>query len=361
LSAAPAKLRNVQALRAIAALLVVGNHLPRDEGKLFGGGLLAGTGAAGATGVDLFFILSGFIMLVTTWNVFGQPGAARDFLIRRVLRIYPLWILVTLFALALNHVAPSALHLENNSPLDAVWSLLLIPHGVDPIVVVGWSLQFEMYFYLVFSAALLLVRDRLKLAIGLWIAVTLALQIAGALGGVWWLRFFGDPLAFEFMAGIGIGVLVMNRRYIRPEIFLAIGIVGAVVAIAYSARFSGFPTLPLAWFRVTCVGTFMAAIVYGAVALEARDGRIAPRWLVSLGDASYSMYLWHGYLLGALVIAFERLHPNGTLADLTFIAVAYIVVAAGSIAIYRLVEKPILKAFQRLGRMAPERTVVDSR
>ena len=91
-------------------------------------------------------------------------------------------------------------------------------------------------------------------------------------------------------------------------------------------------------------------IVYGAVGLEERFKTVAPQALITLGDASYSMYLWHGMILGAYTAVFVRLHPHGHIADAVFLALGYIVVIFGSLATYRLIEKPLISAFRKIGR-----------
>ena len=352
------KLGNVQALRAVAALMVVGDHVPREEHKLFGHGLVSGVGAAGALGVDMFFVISGFIMATTTWKTSGKPGAPRDFLLRRILRIYPLWCVVVVFTVAVNHFWPAALHVDDPSLGHIAASFLLLPQRMMPVLGVGWSLEFEMFFYLVFALALFFSRDRLPLALGVWVLATLALQWIGATTD--WLlpSFAGNPLCFEFMAGVVVAGLIRAGRIWKPELFLGIGILGVVALAIYASRYDGFGTLALTWFRTAAVGPFMVAIVYGAVGLEARDGRLAPRALTALGDASYSLYLWHGYLIGALVVVFRHFHPAGTWADLAFIVGSYAVVVAGSVVLYRLVERPLLQALQGLGRAAPEHTII---
>lgn len=352
------KLDNLQALRALAALMVVTDHVPRQEAKLFAHGLLAGVGAAGALGVDLFFVISGFIMTTTTWDAFAKRGASRDFLIRRILRVYPMWIVAVLFTLLVHRLSPAALHVDDPRLANAIPSLLLLPHGEPPVMFLGWSLEYEMFFYVVFALALCSTRARFPLAIAAWIVATLAFQAAGAVSGAWPLEFLGSPLCFEFLAGVGVAALVRTGRVGGAEAVLAIGVVGLLAVAAYSTRFEGFPGLRLAWFRTIASGPCMAAIVYGAVALETRGRFIAARPLIRLGDASYSMYLWHEYFVGALVVLTERLHPHGTTADLAFVVGAYAVTIVGSLVVYRAIERPLLRSLRRLGPLAPDRTVI---
>jgi exopolysaccharide production protein ExoZ len=351
------KLGNVQALRAVAALMVVGDHIPREEHKLFPHGLVSGFGAAGATGVDMFFVISGFIMATTTWNSFGKPGASGSFLLRRILRIYPVWIVVVLFTATLNHISPSTLHADDPSLGHILMSLTLIPQNIMPLPQGGWSLQYEMFFYLVFAIALFFSRDKLGIILACWFVATLGLQWLGVATG--WLApsFAGSPLCFEFMAGVIVAWLARTGRIWKPELFLGVGIIGVICLAIYSSRYDGFGSLELTWFRTAAVGPFMVAIVYGAVCLEAR-GKFAPRPLVALGDASYTMYLWHGYCIGAFVLVYRHLHLHGTLGDIVFLLGCYPAAIAGSVLLYNLIEKPILRALQGLGKVAPDRNII---
>jgi peptidoglycan/LPS O-acetylase OafA/YrhL len=343
------KLKSIQALRSIASLMVVGDHLPRVEGKLFHDGLMSKFGAAGAIGVDLFFVISGFIMIVTTWDAFATNGASGRFLERRVLRIYPPYWVAFLAFLCVSAIAP---HLQRAGPLNAwtvVTSLLLIPHESGPIMFVAWSLAYEMYFYLVFASALRFPRDRLRTFIATWIVATLVLNVVSFYVHNVVLSFVGNPLTFEFIAGVGIGVLVHERRVFAPRAILICGVLLTIAVAVYSSRFDGFGTYSLDWYRVVAATPGMAMIVYGAVTLEEQTRLSVASALVRMGDASYTTYLWHGMLLGTFTAAVAHFRPHGTIADAAFLLGGYAVVIVGSQIIYRIVEAPLVRLLQRAG------------
>jgi exopolysaccharide production protein ExoZ len=347
------RIQNVQALRAVAALMVIGDHLPRLEAKLFPSGLIAGWGAAGAIGVDLFFVISGFIMVVTSWEAFGAQHAGPMFLLRRIMRIFPIYWIATFTDITIAVTSPRALHTAPLTPMNILTSLFLIPQHFNPIVGVAWSLQFEMFFYLVFALVLAFTRSRLAIAIGTWIVVTFALNIISFAVPTLALQFLGSPLSLEFIAGMIIGILAMRGRFAAPRTLFAVGGLLMTAVCVYSSRFDGFGSPQLEWYRVVCAGPAVAMLVYGAVGLEERFASVAPRALVTLGDASYSMYLWHGMILGAFTTVFARLHPHGRLFDFVFLILGYIIVTLGSLATYRLIEKPLIAAFRNIGRVRP--------
>lgn len=348
------RLLNVQCLRAIAAILVIGVHAERLELRVFPTTWLHPIQAFGGAGVDLFFVISGLIMVTTTWGDFGRPGSSLTFLLRRVLRIYPMyWIIMGVY-LALHTAAPSLLHLENTSPQAIVFSLLLIPQPHDPTLVVAWTLVCEMFFYLVFAIALTMSRRAALVFFVAWIILTIALSALKPENPV--LAQIGSLYNLEFAAGAVVGYLIRTGRIVAPLTALATGIVGLAATFVYLLPFDDLPSI---WFRVGCIAVPMSLITYGAVALEVRDGRRLPRWLARIGDASYSLYLWHGFLLAAFSAFAFRLHPRGAAAHGLYLATMYAFTILASVVIYRLIERPTIKWLH--GTMEPaRRTAVDA-
>src|SRR5262249_39672775 len=140
-SAVPATLDSLQALRAVAALSVVLYHID------FIG--------RGAFGVDIFFVLSGFIICHVT------AADRQHFLLKRLIRIVPLYWARTLVVCALALAAPRLLQTTSDSWMGLLKSLFFIPYEkesgrVYPVLFLGWTLNYEMFFYVVFSIALAL-------------------------------------------------------------------------------------------------------------------------------------------------------------------------------------------------------------
>src|SRR5882724_5744170 len=215
----------LQYLRAIAALMVVCCHFVITFQPALGGphvyGLLA-------RGVDIFFVISGFVMVVTASHL--SPG---EFVRRRVARIVPLyWLLTGVVALR----AVLAPHVAKN--LQVTWpyfvkSLLFIPFAnpsagdaFRPLLVPGWSLNYEMFFYAIFALILWLARDRLLLYTGiLFVAMTVAhgfLQ-PGSVG-----YFYCDPIILEFWLGMAIG---QYYRAVRLSRWMSLALVAGGFAL----------------------------------------------------------------------------------------------------------------------------------
>src|SRR5262245_2099983 len=246
------QLRSLQTLRAVAALAVVCHHAfravtvhrPRDllwpPPPLLSGSTLVELGSAG---VDIFFVLSGFIMVYITYNARAGALTANHFLRARLLRVWPLYALATLIACAalfLGFFRTGAL------PFDLqpfrLASFLFIPsfneHGaLQPIVCVGWTLNYEILFYLCFAIALALGRERVVFT------VTLLVLLLHCLGHILPTRsvlgaFLGNDVLLEFLFGVWVGAWHHSRSLPAYPILMAV--VGAAGLIAAAALPEGF-------------------------------------------------------------------------------------------------------------------------
>lgn len=321
-----ATLISVQMLRGAAALSVVLYHVSRVSGREVA--VLAG-------GVDLFFVLSGFILWTASRR---SPLAPGPFLLRRAVRVLPLyWLLtlaVTMGALALparfSSVHPQAAHV--------VLSLLLIPHydpagGSFPIIPVGWTLSYEAAFYLLLAACL-------KLAMPARLKTLSLVLICIPLFGLAWpaaYQLIANPMFLELAAGVWLAELRLSGRWPherRSRLLLAGPLIaaGLIAFAALEAAGGGWDLWrPFLW------GPPAAAILAGTVMLE--DAAALPRlgWLRSAGDASYSLYLTQDLAIGAVLWTLPSKAPVWLLAPAAFLASLLVGAAC-----WRLVERPLL-------------------
>jgi peptidoglycan/LPS O-acetylase OafA/YrhL len=156
-------------------------------------------------------------------------------------------------------------------------------------------------------------------------------------------------MLFEFIGGIVVGVLTMRERLPASRTILGVGIAAFFVACLSNTPFAGLGNAALGWHRALTAGVAGTILVYGAVACEER-GEQAPWWLVRVGDASYTMYLFHGAVIGIVALAFARGHLHGRIADITFLVASILAVVVASLAISRLVERPLVRMFRRFGK-----------
>jgi exopolysaccharide production protein ExoZ len=360
-------LQNLQVLRFLAAAMVVLSHLEHETGD----SRLAGVAAvhdpshiSWAGGVDVFFMVSGFIMYHLTADRFGSRAYVGEFLKRRFIRVAPLYWIFT----ALMLVAIQTAHGEIHHP-DAGWrrvllSCLFLPTQRSdglfmPILGAGWTLNLEIMFYLAYGAALSLRKPvgiaALVLAffcLAVFSGPLMALQPAL---GVW-----AQPVILEFLAGILVAHLYRN-----PSLRVGRLVQLAGVALAFALMppldhltwVGPWPmpvgTQPPDWSRWLWGGA-PALLITASLMLGPQVGGLAGRVMARIGDASYALYLCHPFVLNVLALAWTRLSlpKSGWL----YIACGMLACIAAALAVHRTVEVPLLALLRR--RFEPTRAAV---
>ncbi len=320
-----------------------------------------------ASGVDIFFVISGFIMLITNRN--GTPG---KFAIRRIIRIVPLYWFLTLLLVSFALWQPAQVRATAVSAGTIAKSLLFIPYlnpghpgEVWPLLVPGWTLNLEMFFYGVF-ALVLFMPERLRVAaVGAVLGTLVLVGVAADGRGIApELLFYTDTRLLEFWLG-----MLIARQLLDDSLNLPPRLCIALLACAFGTLLTGFPVNLLATGHLThdIAADVLpaAAIILGAVCLEKRGAIGNHPWLQWLGDASYSIYLTHIFSLGAARFAWHAmgLERDGFAYAAGFAVFGMVLVVAGAALIYRLVEVPVLAALQNLtgrGQRVPAATTASS-
>lgn len=326
-------LYGIQYLRAFAALAVVVFHAAERTGQHF---------AIGAAGVDVFFVVSGFIMMAISDR---RPTTPVAFLRDRLLRIAPsYWIVTGIMILG------AAAGLFPNLTLDAAHVLgsfffipVASPNGghLWPVLVQGWTLNYEIFFYAVFAVALVL-RSRLRLVALTTMMLLLVIAGLGLAPENALAHFYTQPLILEFAAGAALAKLWKNG--ILPS--APAGLLMVAFAIA---GFAAIYLLKLDFDAFNC-GPLAVLLVAGTLAVE-RNGKLPVLPIATyVGDASYSIYLWHTLALSVVVKA-------GAILGLPILLTATGGVVAGTLLglmAYEWVEKPIQAMIK--GKRAPIRS-----
>jgi exopolysaccharide production protein ExoZ len=339
---------NVQGLRAIAALLVFGIHLNVIERRFTGAAFLDGFSPLGDWGVDLFFVISGFVMITSCWNDFATPGVSLRFLLRRLSRIFPPYWVILVPILILYVRAPDMVNASQSIKPNIIASFLLLPQRGFGLLIVGWTLVYEMFFYVIFALVLTAKRRYCLPLVGAWGLVTLVIWGLARNSDNLYLNTYADPLLIEFIFGVGIGYLIKTRgvAFVIPA--LVLGVVGLAVgnhyflAVDAMAPFHGEV-------RFVMIGIPAVLIFAGVVGLETRYGIAVPGWVQVIGNASYSLYLWHiplTVLVGRLSGAKALLHHPLVHAAWLIIVTAFVVLS--SIGVYYAIELPMLRYFSKL-------------
>ncbi len=320
-------LYGIQYLRAFAALSVVFFHAAERTGGHF---------RIGAAGVDVFFVISGFIMWVMSER---RPVTPLRFVLDRIQRIVPSYWIVTAIMLAgalaglfpnmklsVGHIVGSLFFIPVRSPSNGeIW----------PVLVQGWTLNFEMFFYAIFAIALLLPR---RLRLSMLVCVFAAFVLIGLLvhpqSPV--LVTYTRPIILEFVAGA-----------VLARLWLAGKVPGAGLGLAFTgAALCGFAAIQLLGldFDELICGPLAMALVLGMISLE-KGGKLPSIPLLAyLGDGSYSIYLWHT-LAVSLVAKFADAHNLPP--DVALLLSAIIGTLLGVIA-YEAIEKPLRNVLKAL-------------
>jgi peptidoglycan/LPS O-acetylase OafA/YrhL len=342
------KLLAVQALRALAASSVVAYHVLLMLGH--NGGYSLPTrhfGETGASGVDLFFVISGFIMIYTTHESFGRPHATAGFLRRRAIRIIPIyWFCTTLLVLLLAFFPALFLEVKfswTNVVSSYLFLLSRISNGnVGTVLQTGWTLCFEVYFYLVFALLLNLPQKLFLVSSGCLFLAGIAVGTTSGSPPAW-ATVAMDPILFEFLIGSAIAFAFIRGNSLPPLLATATIITG--VAMIAATGDLGFGK----WTRVVSWGLPGGFILFGAISLE-RAGIKVPRIFVSVGDSSYSLYLVHPFVVPALGKLWMAQHLSERLPPVILFVLAFSASIVTGYVLYHSVERPMTRWLSQASR-----------
>jgi exopolysaccharide production protein ExoZ len=325
---------SLQALRALAVIMVVVYHAQGLCHKYAEGGRSiteAVLGEFGSHGVDLFFVLSGFVILYTVRKT--NTGAA-GFLLRRLIRIVPLYWLVTLAMIACGVILQPHGTIELRPIVDSLLFSSYAVYSRPPVLYVGWSVEYEIFFYAVVALALAAALPVYR-AVGLaflacYAALHLLVPAAQVSGN--FAFFLGNPLIFEFVMGLLLAELAVGGRLRAWDFAIPAAAIGLSIAL------DGFG-------RLVFAGVPAAVVVWAAVKTESRTSRYKSTLLLArIGDASYSIYLIQVMALPGVGKLIAHLVPRIP-GDLLIPIAVVLVVAAGMLT-YAVIERPLLKTLQ---------------
>lgn len=333
------KILSIQYLRGAAALMVVFFHADGMALEYFH----SGWPSFGAAGVDMFFVISGFIMWITTASA---PTTPVSFVVSRIIRVVPLYWAMTLLLYV------GWMLFRDVASLPPVWnlirSLLFIPFvsprtgDIQPLLIAGWTLNFEMFFYAVFACGLLIVRRHRMLfvctVLGGLVALPLVITPSGAVALT-----YTSPLLIEFMIGCLLGIMYERNALPRPTVAAFLLVIGCGLLLT-STILSAADLTAVRFFHW---GLPAFLIVTGALGLEP----VLKEWRLPLllGDASYSIYLTHGAAL-AMLKTIVLMEGKGASPAVTaaFVVIGCVASVLTGIAVFHAVEKPLVAGCKAL-------------
>jgi exopolysaccharide production protein ExoZ len=352
------KIDSIQVLRGLAALAVVGVHVKYKCELLFNRPVIDWYNI-GNIGVDIFFVISGFIMAYTSIRTFETMessvnpssknisgperknlGGAISFLIKRIQRVLPLYWFYTLCALAIFVVAPGQVN-KSGGETVVFESFFLMPTTGVYLVRNGWTLTYEMFFYLLF-AGIVFAFPRGGFSLLVMTMVSLVLMgVAFELEGPFF-KITTSPLLLEFVIGI-----VIYGLYARGHCFFIPGILSVLVAIALMI-FANWEIMQQTVPRVVLYGMPAGLITYGLLAIESRVR--FPKFFLLLGNSSYSLYLSHAFVLAGLAAVFTKLDITRYFGT-TSIGVTMVLTAIfGGLLSFWFIETPLQTAIKTWGK-----------
>ena len=337
------KLQSLEMVRALAALLVVLFHSQVVLTRYAGHAVFGNAFGAGYRGVDLFFVLSGFIITYVHGGELGQASKLPSYLFKRLSRIYPsVWIMTALGCLVYLAGFGGAEGAGKLSLSSTIASALLLPQRGNAVVNVTWTLKYEVFFYALYAVSIWNRRFGVGLLL-LWQAVTVLIALTGVKLG--FAGFYFRSISIEF--GMGIACAWAVARWdigakLPWTVFgvLAFGIGLFVIGMMLDDAF--------AWAGVMCASG-SALIIYALVTLERSQALWISPALVFLGGASYAIYLVH--FSAITLIAAILVHAHVSITDGIGAAVAAASVLLG-VAFDRFADRPIqfwLRHHKRIG------------
>jgi exopolysaccharide production protein ExoZ len=302
------RLDDIQYMRAVAALLVVFSHLAKElknNTQLFIDSI--NMTLLGQFGVDIFFVISGFIMFYVTRNSTGDWRESVSFLKKRFVRIVPLYWFFTIVTIILTVFFAEFKNNNDASLYYVIKSFLFIPAerlsdgNVTPVFGLGWTLNYEMFFYVLFAFILTLKRNDRILSTSL---VFIGLVVLGYFMPkdpvyIWyWTR----PIIAEFLLGAIICNIYLSGFRFSVYTSWAITSFGVILWVVLSYNF--VPSVP--HLRLYMWGIPAALIMTGIILSEKSLFSFVPRrvnLLLSLmGDSSFSLYLGHMFIIRAMTL-----------------------------------------------------------
>ncbi len=344
------KLQNIQALRGIAVLAVLTFHLVAIESK-YGGSktLLTELLGFGMFGVDLFFVISGFIMVAITKDQEQNIKQALIFLYHRISRIYPLYWVYTLLILIVYLIKETKG--TNDVEIDILASFLLYPSGTPLLIAVGWTLIHEIYFYIILFFSLLLTSKKtMPVVIFIWGALVIILNVSLESPNRL-LRLVSHPLTLDFIGGYFLAIFLYSKYnfMLKTRTLITLSTFGIATSMFAYNYYYGLTGLiqPFGWWRILIFGSPAMIIVFCFYKLEI-SGYYVNSLLVTIGNASYSIYLTHILtliLIGKVwgMFSLDSIYDNIIMLPVLF-ASAIVVGCISSI----YIEKPLLKYSRKL-------------
>ncbi|MBN9047467.1 MAG: acyltransferase [Rhizobiales bacterium] len=342
-------LYGLQAARGVAALMVVVFHAFDLDAKFILPNVMPGIAEYGQLGVDIFFVISGFVMAMTTGRAHSDPAKIGNFVYKRLTRIYPIYWVYFLMLVPVVLYMPGMVNSSQSTGPDFFRSFFLLPDNRVPLLLVSWSLVYELWFYAVFAVILLFPRPALPYLLLGWAAVLLI--FSGIAFQSPFLRVVTGSYGLEFILGALAYLASRRLPRVKGDAALCFGLMlMGGCAVVWPTIFDDKTPL-----RMLAFGFPTALALFGLVQFE-RSGRFPKCAFVEMaGDISYSLYLSHLLVLSATCRFGTMIFGHDLISPLVaggFWCVAILATLVWAYISYRWIEGPLMKATRSI---APKR------
>ena len=333
----------IQVLRGVASLLVVLLHTTKNVNEKLNTTFLFDFFSFGGAGVDIFFVLSGFIITYTSAKGLTNKEKLKPFVRKRIIRIYPTyWIIITGFLL-LQILFPSFYRIPYDWGFNNFFATYLLLPNHAMVNGVSWTLVYEIFFYLLFSLGFLIPNK--KWFYYFLFAYSICIILLPVLGynfedGNAWLNLISFPMNLEFFMGVLAALVIpgLNAKLAKPLIIIGstLFLLGGILSNNHFTLFNN------AFNRVILFGVPSFLLIIAVVKLEITKNVEAPLILLLLGEASYSIYLLHLPIVAAATVILAKLDiSNGLILHISLLIIIAIICFVG-ILFFKWVEKPII-------------------
>lgn len=345
------ELYSLQVLRAIAAISIVAAHVNRKVQLHLNHNLNFAPPIFADWGIDLFFVLSGFIIFYVHYHDLGKSFQIKQYLFKRFFRIYPTYWIATLLVLPIFFIIDNIGSGTERNPEVIVKSLLLFPQVHSPVLFVGWTIVHEVRFYLIFGLFLFLTRNLRILLSCIFLISTLLIFLLNPSGLNFLIKdYLFSPFNIEFFLGCFSAYIVCSSNSRLQKTYLIAATAAFLIYLGFNnSNLINDQVLLLnhnnpliVKDRVFLFGIPFAVIMTLLGIYELKHSLHIPRFLVYLGDASYSIYLTHFLFIS---IFFQLLLLFGLSISPSLPVIMFTVLLlsiCGGCLFYTILEKPLL-------------------
>ena len=341
-------LQLIQLLRGIACLLVAFLHISETYLSTYHTFFLGNIFKFGGAGVDIFFVLSGFIITYSNSQFLTKSSSIIKFLKKRIIRIFPIYWIIISFLLLMQVALPFFYRTHYQFAGTNLLSTYLLLPNHNMVNGVSWTLTNELFFYIIFTIALLVPQKKYSIILlFIYLGILLLFPILPLSKNL--INNFTDsilfPMNIEFLLGIIIVLLMdkLPKNWCTPLLItgVALFIFGAILTN------SGKQVFTNSYNRVLLFGLPSFIIILAVVKYELTTKIYIHNLFIKLGDASYSIYLFHLPLVAAFFKIIVKFNITNYTQVLILIAGLLIIICYMGIAIYEKIEIPIIKWLNR--------------